>query len=420
MLDSSRIPIPWTQRWRWIRFQVLPYFFFGMCLVVTIVLWGRHSGTPNAVGEVFAPRLDLTSTGEGVLLEIPDREEQIELFTQVRAGDVIARIDDKPVLAEIAALESQLQQFISARAALQHEAELDDIDRQSKERENRRRIKEMKQEALLTYREKDAEIETDTSQLEGIDENLAEIERANKNGNVVPRLQILPLRTERLMLRKRIEQNKKVKGEAERQYKEAVEMEKALPPEVKPDYTKLTGELLAEAAAHEKLIEAAKLRQEMLVIKAPIDGVVAAIFRRPGATVKIGEPIMTIASANGQFILTYIQQGRNVVPVPNTPVEIRRRQIPVQMLDGAVVETVGAQVEMVTPHLLRAGDANLYEWGLPVKIRLPQGVDLRPGELVDLRFGPNAAVAPSSPPPATVNQQRPEVRTFTTSAEPST
>jgi hypothetical protein len=41
-------------------------------------------------------------------------------------------------------------------------------------------------------------------------------------------------------------------------------------------------------------------------------------------------------------------------------------------------------VEAVPPHQLR--DPKTVEWGLPVRIVLPTGAILRPGELVDVTF----------------------------------
>jgi hypothetical protein len=112
---------------------------------------------------------------------------------------------------------------------------------------------------------------------------------------------------------------------------------------------------------------------------------------------------MTIASADGQFILSYVQQGKNVLPQVNMPVEVRRRQIPAEIYTDGVVQEVGAQVEMVTPHFLRLGDSNMVEFGLPVKIKIPHGAQLKPGEMVDLRFGRTAARAPV-PSASTVGQ----------------
>jgi hypothetical protein len=43
-------------------------------------------------------------------------------------------------------------------------------------------------------------------------------------------------------------------------------------------------------------------------------------------------------------------------------------------------------VELVPEHQRSLHDVNQWEWGLPVWIRVPEGGDFRPGELVDLRF----------------------------------
>ena len=48
------------------------------------------------------------------------------------------------------------------------------------------------------------------------------------------------------------------------------------------------------------------------------------------------------------------------------------------------VEHVGAQVEPVPPHQLH--DPRVLEWGLPVRIAIPPGLSLRPGELVVVTF----------------------------------
>src|SRR4029078_729012 len=141
MSDTFRIPAPWTQRWRTIRFQVIPYVFFAGCVLSTVILWSRFAGSPNAGGEVFAPRVDLTSTGEGLLKEVAGRK--IEMFETVHAGDVIAEIDDAPVKAELETLTSQLDTFEADAKATQEEMRLEQEDRVFKSRAEKLRIKEM-------------------------------------------------------------------------------------------------------------------------------------------------------------------------------------------------------------------------------------------------------------------------------------
>jgi multidrug resistance efflux pump len=382
MSDTSRIPVPWTQRWRTIRFQVLPYVFFFVCVMLTVYLWNRHAGSPNAVGEVFAPRIDLTSTGEGVLLDLGP---EIELFKHVRQGDVIARIDDKPVLAEIATLKSQLKMFQADAVGTEEEMRLEHEDRVSRERENKRRLKEMVNKARIEYAKARTTKREAEAKLTGIEKQLDAIKNSNQKIVAIPLLTVWPLETEQKSLKELIAQSKAVMDEAEAQYTDTKKILDEFPPEPEADLTKLTSKALAEAEAQQKLIQAAELRQQMLDIKAPIDGVICTIYRRPGQQVKIGEPILTIASTDGQFILSYLQQGRNITPEPNMQVEIHRRQVPRQTFSGRVV-SVGAQVEMVATQLTRMRDTNLLEWGLPVQIELPPTADLRPGELVDLRF----------------------------------
>jgi hypothetical protein len=37
----------------------------------------------------------------------------------------------------------------------------------------------------------------------------------------------------------------------------------------------------------------------------------------------------------------------------------------------------------------------IMEWGMPVRIRIPEGLDLHPGELVDVRIHPSADRKPA-------------------------
>jgi hypothetical protein len=54
-----------------------------------------------------------------------------------------------------------------------------------------------------------------------------------------------------------------------------------------------------------------------------------------------------------------------------------------------VVERVGPQIEEIPPHLCR--DAKVPEWGLPVRIALPEPFSGRPGELFEVTFKTHAA-----------------------------
>ncbi len=50
----------------------------------------------------------------------------------------------------------------------------------------------------------------------------------------------------------------------------------------------------------------------------------------------------------------------------------------------STIERVGPGLEQVPSHQLR--DHKIPEWGQPIIVAMPSDVELRPGELVDIRF----------------------------------
>jgi multidrug resistance efflux pump len=145
----------------------------------------------------------------------------------------------------------------------------------------------------------------------------------------------------------------------------------------------ITALRIAIAAAEGKLRELEEQLQH-LDITAPIDGTITSIRAFPGQAVRVGDPIMTIASDQGQFIVSYIRTNQAVRPEPNMLVDVRVRST--QTIHSARVISIGPQVEMVPEQQCR--DPRVPEWGLPVHVTLPHGVALRPGEIVDLIFHP--------------------------------
>jgi multidrug resistance efflux pump len=127
---------------------------------------------------------------------------------------------------------------------------------------------------------------------------------------------------------------------------------------------------------------------DRLIVRAPIDGVICAILRRPGENIRAGDPIVTVANPRGQGIVSYLRQDQRLRPVAGMTAEVRVR-LPAGRFVAARVERVGPQIEPVPLHLCR--DPKTPEWGLPVFIGLPDGLPVRPGELLDVSFREAAA-----------------------------
>ncbi|MCU0963001.1 MAG: HlyD family secretion protein, partial [Pirellulaceae bacterium] len=117
--------------------------------------------------------------------------------------------------------------------------------------------------------------------------------------------------------------------------------------------------------------------------RAPLAGTVVAVHRYPGQSVRAGDPILTIASEQARYIVSYIPQERGAPPTVGWGVKVRARTVGSQPRES-VVESVGPQIELIPVHQRR--HPQVPEWGLPVRVLLPEGLEVRPGELIDVTF----------------------------------
>jgi len=117
-------------------------------------------------------------------------------------------------------------------------------------------------------------------------------------------------------------------------------------------------------------------------IRAPMDGVISAIFHRAQERVVRGAPILTIAATTSERILGYIRQPVQKIPTESDVVVVHTRTQRRQMGEGQILK-VGAQYERINPALIST-DSNRFELGLPILISLPKGMNVSPGEFLDL------------------------------------
>jgi multidrug resistance efflux pump len=128
----------------------------------------------------------------------------------------------------------------------------------------------------------------------------------------------------------------------------------------------------------------ADLKIESLQVRSPITGTVTHVHLRPGQAAQAGNPILEISADRSVAIVAYLRQDQQLInPTRGMPVQVTLNRKPAQTVMGQV-ETVGGQVESVPNRQLR--DQKVPEWGLPVRVAVPEGVALRPGEIVTLDF----------------------------------
>jgi multidrug resistance efflux pump len=190
-------------------------------------------------------------------------------------------------------------------------------------------------------------------------------------GDVVALVDAAPFKTRRAALQAELE-------DLRRQAKEATDAARAKSVQAMID-------------AKQQDLADADVKLESLQIRSPISGTVTHVHVRPGQSTQAGTPILEISADRSVAIVAYLRQDQQLInPTKGMPVQVYLNRRPVQTVVGQV-ETVGGQVESVPNRQLR--DQKVPEWGLPVRVAVPEGVVLRPGEIVTLDFRVGGASA---------------------------
>ncbi len=380
MGSVPRIRTSWSQRWLQVRSQILPVLIFAGASALTVRLWSWHAGLPTTVGEVEAVRFNTASHIDGVLVALPGRE--LEPFEVVIAGEVIAKLDDRPALASLASLQADLLRIRGELAATEASVRQQEADRQHDHMDEARRLAVDLERLRLEIVDRKALLETDEIQLLRFDETydavrkLYEQEAETEFSLVITQLQ-------RDEVQQRILSNRVALREAEDQLTATVQRLKyqPMPP---PAYLEaFLAPVRAAIATQEARIRELEIQVESLAIRSPITGTISAVYFRPGQAVRAGDPILTVADSHSRHIVAYIRQHQGVEPRIGNPVDVRARSMSRKTAQTRI-DRVGTQIEPLPLHHLR--DPNVLEWGLPVRIAMPAGLSLRPGELVDLTF----------------------------------
>lgn len=378
MSQFPRIRTPWTQQWRRVRYQLLPVVIFGSAVVVSIWLWGRHFGLPLTVGEVHAVRVDAVAPADGTLGVLPGKP--LELFDPVEARQVVARLDDRAAVTALARMQGDLARLrIDLESTIVTSREREAARQQDMQREARALALDI-EKLRLGIVERAGLIETDKAELIRLNEKYNAFKPIVDRG-IESRVVLVDLELERDVVQKRMEGTRKALDEAEVQKVACQERLAKFSSSQLADVAKLLAPIRESIAVEEKRVADLRRQIESLEVHAPFAGTITAVFCRPGQTVVAGTPILTIAATQGQYIVSYVRQEQRVVPVVGLAVDVRARSLPRQS-SRSQIEEVGPQVEPVPLHQLR--DPKVPEWGLPVRIAIPAGLQLRPGELVDV------------------------------------
>ena len=397
MADPPRIRTPWSQQFRRIRYQLVPVVAFGVALSLTLWLWRRQAAMPHAVGEVEVVRYEMAAPFDGLLA--PLRGQPVERFDRVNRGAVVARLDDRPTGALLATIQMEVRrlqaELAATKARAQQELAVARMDLANEQRRQRTEIRRLAidiERLRLDILDRKALIQTDRIELQRLDQQLKATKDAHEK-HVETSYTLADVRLLRDTVKQRVESNERALVEAEEQLKivsarkDGAASDSQAPPSASaatlPNIETLLAPVRTAVSVQEARMREVEIQIQSLEIHAPISGTIHEIYRRPGQAVRAGEPILAIAVDQSQHVISYVRQDQSVQPTKGMKVNVRTRGVPRRMVEGEV-ERVGPQVAEVPLHHLR--DPSVQEWGLPVRIAVPDVSGLPPGELVDIIF----------------------------------
>jgi multidrug resistance efflux pump len=399
--DLPRIPVPWSQRWRWVRMRTLPFLAFAAAAAGAIALWNRQLVSTQVVGEVYGRRIDLAVQYDGILLDTPYRTWK--LYDRVEAGTVLATLDDGPTLALIDTVRKELAQAKGEVAAAEEEFHTTQDDRQFERFREARELAIDIENRRLEIADRKTLLATDLMELERQQQRLDVVEKLKaKDTRLMSDLESLEIRRLRDVAKERIAGHQQWIASAEPLLKSALARYSRQTAPVKANVDRVLDPLRAAIEYQAARVRELEVILPALEIKSPIAGYIVPttlannapvqpIAAMPGQQVKAGTVLFTIAADEPEYIVSYVRPTQRLQPEVGMTVAVRPRNG--RQVANATVERVGPQVELVPSHQIR--DQKVMEWGLPVRIQVPAALQLRPGELVDLKFLPAQAAQPA-------------------------
>ena len=362
---SVPIPIPFKQRLQDLRVRLVPVVMFAVTIVIAGWLW-RDTITPSAMlGEVTSAQSTVTSPTAGVLQQL-----KVRRFDSVHQGDVIAEIHPEDARQALDVLQGEINLF---KAKTDAQATQRTQDRMTLDYEKLSLDLMTEKVALVIAKAKAKKMAMDLDVARGLLSDPSQSQRFLQEAQLAKEAADAELKERQTLvstLAQRVDELSAVTKSA----------------------NGLIESLTKTVDSFETRLRDIEKSQAAIPVRAPINGMVTTVLHRAGETMRRGDPLIIITSAQPESIVGYLRQPISVEPTVGQSVEVRSRDRH-RSQGTAYVTRVGVQFEPITNVALQP-NITTPTVGLPVEISLPSGMKLRPGELVSLVIHSSATPAP--------------------------
>jgi multidrug resistance efflux pump len=336
--------------WQEFRLRALPYIVFGLAVAGTVWLWQRKPAYTSIVAQAEAVRTNVNTLTGGVVIAL-----KTDLLLRVNKGDIIAQVVPVDAEAQRALFAANLE---SLRAQMLQNVERNTVNAQQLRLDWLRRSSELASARVeVQLAESEFQRYQPLHDTRAVSDAEFELRRSNRDA-----------------LRSKVETLERLVGDLQTQTNLAAPVTK------ETDTSPAAKAIAAAITAAQKQLEA---QTETTLLRAPIDGVVTAIARRPGENALPGESIVTVSALRPTRIIGYVRQPLNLRLSVGDSVTIYSRTVGHATATAKILQ-IGTQLETIDPGLLPLTSFRAVEYGLPLLIELPTELALAPGEIVNV------------------------------------
>ncbi len=378
MTQPKRIRTPLRVHLRQIRHQLLPAIILVGAVLGTGWLWQHNPQLPQLVGEVQVTSIPVRAPCAGILTALSSGSPQ--LFDQVQQGQCIAQLDDEPRLAGLTALREEVSR---------QEKELESVAAKIRQEETDREYNWLTEWRRLgvdleTYRLKilslQTQIESEQVRLARAEMFLHSTEKLRQAGAATTfEVEDLQLRCDQS--NQIIEGAKREMAQAQLDLKSAETRQSDFPSTQPSELEAFLDPIRKARSAAEARAHELELQIACGAIKAPASGKICAILHRPGQVVQAGDEILSITADCTPTIVAYIRDRQPTQPKVGATMLLQTRPPAGQPVPATVLQ-LGPAVQEIPAH--QRLDPTRPEWGRPILIAVPHGMNLVPGQLVDI------------------------------------
>jgi multidrug resistance efflux pump len=377
--ESQPIETPSKQKLEDFQRRTLPLLVWATCAVIVLVMLVGRATRFEYVGLARAMEYEVSTSERATLETIV-----VDLYDDVDAGDLVAKLDDTALLASLRTAEAEVSQLRAEMEAARSSLLTDSGQNLSGWTTDLRRFQIDEERLRLEMLALRVEIEGKRVEEERLG---LEVIRARTllDAGLISQSEFEIARAGHRQVRRELEESTILLTQTETEHREA-EGRRA-------NFEKEIGQLAEDEPLLLPLKEAINVEMRRLeeievlrlatILRSPVSGQVSQILCQRGQAVEPGEPILLIAERSVREIVAYLdeQDGENIVE--NTPVLVSSPNGGGVMAESVVVR-VSPAIQELPPRMWR--DPRVPDYGRAVVIAVSPDVRLTPGQLVDVKF----------------------------------